>query len=349
MPKKLSKKPKVLDLFSGCGGMSYGFEMAGFDIVAGIDDWNDALATFEKNHSGAKVFNVDLGNPNLQELKKELGDIDVVVGGPPCQGFSISGHRNPDDPRNNLYKGFVQIVKKFNPSAFVLENVPNLVSMDQGKIKDNIINDFQKLGYKVTYKILLASDYGVPQNRRRVVFVGLKSKQEFSFPDPTTPNDKTTVAEAISDLPDKDLEDGFKIKTKAKSSFQNWARSSKSEIHNHQLTNHEQKTVDLISMVPDGGNYKDLPKEFQNTRRVNIAWTRFNSKKQSPTIDTGHRHHFHYKFNRVPTVRESARLQSFPDGFIFTGSKTSQYKQVGNAVPPLLAEKIGQALLKQLS
>jgi DNA (cytosine-5)-methyltransferase 1 len=118
------------------------------------------------------------------------------------------------------------------------------------------------------------------------------------------------------------------------------------KIYNHKLTSHDNKTVKIISLVPDGGNYKDLPLEHMNSRKVHIAWTRFNSKKPSPTIDTGHRHHFHYKYNRVPTVRESARLQSFPDGFIFLGSKTGQYKQVGNAVPPLLAEQIGKNILR---
>ena len=121
-------------------------------------------------------------------------------------------------------------------------------------------------------------------------------------------------------------------------------RNGLNKIHNHVVTNHDKKTVDIIALVPDGGNYKNLPENLRNTRKVNIAWTRYNSKKPSLTIDTGHRHHFHYKFNRIPTVRESARLQSFPDDFIFSGSKTSQYKQVGNAVPPLMAEEVASAL-----
>ena len=119
-------------------------------------------------------------------------------------------------------------------------------------------------------------------------------------------------------------------------------------VYNHEVTQHNEQTVRIISMVPDGGNYKDLPKEFQETRKVHIAWTRLNSKRPSITIDTGHRHHFHYKWNRVPTVRESARIQSFPDDFIFLCSKTSQYKQVGNAVPPLMAKAIAEKLKKQL-
>jgi DNA (cytosine-5)-methyltransferase 1 len=123
-------------------------------------------------------------------------------------------------------------------------------------------------------------------------------------------------------------------------------RANSKAVWNHQITNHAPKTIETIALVPDGGNYKNLPEHLQNTRRVNIAWTRYSSSKPSHTIDTGHRHHFHYKFNRIPTVRESARLQSFPDSFIFSNSRTSQYKQVGNAVPPLLAQVIGEQLMK---
>lgn len=340
------KKIKILDLFSGCGGLSYGLEKVGFQVIAGIDNWADALDTFKLNHKNAIVLNIDLGSVDTVEIKKKIGKVDVIVGGPPCQGFSISGHRDLNDPRNKLYKGFVELVEAFKPKVFVMENVPNLISMGQGKIKDEIIRDFEDLGYEVKYKVLLASEYGVPQNRRRVVFVGVKGINTFQFPEPIFIDNKINTFEAISDLPNHDLMDGQILKKEPLSDYQKKMRSKKSEICNHVLSNHDKKTVEIISLVPDGGNYKDLPKEYINTRRVNIAWTRFNSKKPSPTIDTGHRHHFHYKYNRVPTVRECARLQSFPDSFIFMGSKTSQYKQVGNAVPPLLAEAIGKEILK---
>jgi len=322
----------------------------GFHVIAGIDNWNDALMTFEKNHPGAKTFIKDLGNCNPQELKKEIGEIDIVIGGPPCQGFSISGKRDPNDSRNRLYQGFVKIVKFFKPKAFVLENVPNLVSMAGGQIKDSIISDFNSLGYDVKHKVLLASDYGVPQNRKRVVFVGMLDKNVFEFPtgDFADSKSKVTCSQALSDLPEASVDDGASYTTKSKSVYQELMRKHSNQIFNHQITNHDKKTIDIISMVPDGGNYKDLPEHLRNVRNVHIAWTRYSSKKPSLTIDTGHRHHFHYKFNRIPTVRESARLQSFPDEFIFYGSKTSQYKQVGNAVPPLMAHQIAKSLLKAL-
>lgn len=349
--KRYNKNPAVIDLFSGCGGMSYGFAQQGFNIIAGIDNWNDALVTFTKNHAGSKGIIADLSNFNPEDLDKISENIDVVIGGPPCQGFSISGKRDPNDPRNQLYKGFLKVVEHFKPKAFVLENVPNLVSMKSGKIKDSLLNAFNALGYEVKYKIILASDYGVPQNRKRVVFVGMLSRNNFEFPEGnySNPSNKISCSEAISDLPEFFIEDGTEKRTPPQSNYQFLMRKKTDKIFNHQIMKHDKKTIETVALVPDGGNYKDLPNHLQNTRKVHIAWTRYCSYKPSLTIDTGHRHHFHYKFNRVPTVRESARLQSFPDHFIFYGSKTSQYKQVGNAVPPLVAEKIAKALLKALN
>jgi DNA (cytosine-5)-methyltransferase 1 len=344
----MSIRKNVFSLFSGCGGLDLGFKQAGFNVIAAVDNWADALKTHSLNFPGTEIINTDLGNIDIKLLNKFNGKIDVVIGGPPCQGFSISGKRDINDPRNNLYIGFLDVVKFLSPKAFVMENVPNLVAMNNGKIKDKILADFEQLGYKTVYKILLASDFGAPQNRKRVFFVGLKNK-EFKFPSPIfDAKNKITCYQAISDLPDKDIEDGKQYTNKPKSSFQELMREKSLGIYNHQLTKHDQKTINTIALVPDGGNYKDLPVSLQNTRRVNIAWTRYASNKPSLTIDTGHRHHFHYKFHRVPTVRESARLQSFPDHFIFCGSKTSQYKQVGNAVPPILANIIAKELKKLL-
>lgn len=353
-----NKKLRVVDLFSGCGGLSYGFLNAGFEIVLAIDNWKDALDTFVINHPGAIALETDLSNfePSLltKTYKINPGEIDVVIGGPPCQGFSISGKRMTDDTRNNLYKSFVKIVKYLKPKAFILENVPNLVSMGNGTIKDQIIEDFEKLGYTVVYKILKASDYGVPQNRRRVIFVGLSGNTAFVFPEPTHgedmyPNLYVSSKEAIGDLPEESIPDGFPYPTEPESEYQKSMRKKTKGVYNHIITEHTKQTKKIIAMVPDGGSYKNLPKELHLTRKVNIAWTRLNSLKPSFTIDTGHFHHFHYKYNRVPTARESARLQSFPDSFIFTGGKTSQLKQVGNAVPPILANVLAKKLVYYLS
>lgn len=350
-----NKKLKIIDLFSGCGGLSYGFEQAGFEVVLAIDNWEDSLKTFAKNHPHSKTCLASLGEYPVSKLCKDnglsKGKIDVVVGGPPCQGFSIAGKRDKNDPRNSLYKSFVDMVSYLKPRAFILENVPNLVSMGGGAIKEQIIKDFEKLGYKVSYKILLAADYGVPQNRRRVVFVGLLNGKNFEFPAETHGGKKSgyvTAYDAISDLSEKSAENGTPYTSKPLSGYQLLMRKKSKAIYNHQATEHSEQTKKIISLVPDGGNYKNLPLKLQDTRKVNIAWTRLNSKKPSFTIDTGHNHHFHYKYNRVPTVRESARLQSFPDNFVFLGNKTSQLKQVGNAVPPLLGRSIAIQLLKYI-
>lgn len=345
----MKNKPTVIDLFCGCGGLSYGFIEAGYDVLLGIDNWKDAIRTFENTHKNSKGIVADLFNETPQEISKKakVNDVDVIIGGPPCQGFSIAGKRIIDDERNQLYKSFVGFVKYYQPKVFLMENVPNIVSIGKGFVKDSIINDFEKLGYRVMYKVLLASDYGVPQNRRRAFFVGTKDSKEFIFPKPTTEN-PISAKDAISDLSEKSVTDGTKYKTEPKSEYQKIIRGKSIGVYNHEITNHSEQTTSIISLVPDGGNYKDLPEEFRKTRNVNIAWTRLNSKKPSFTIDTGHRHHFHYKYNRVPTVRESARIQSFPDTFIFLGSKTSQYKQVGNAVPPILAKELAKEIKKYL-
>ena len=339
----------VIDLFCGCGGFSLGFERAGFNVLLGIDVWNDALKTFKHNHKNSDTLQADLSTLSPEQILPLLKNqkIDVIIGGPPCQGFSVAGKRIVDDIRNKLYKNFVRFVEFFKPKAFVMENVPNILSIGGGVVKESIIKDFAELGYSVEYKVLTASDYGVPQNRRRAFFVGFLNGHKFEFPTPLE-TEKITSSEALSDLPEGSVTDGDSYPNEALSDYQKLMREKSDKLYNHQTTAHNQKTIDIISQVPDGGNYKDLPIELQGTRKVHIAWTRLNSSKPSFTIDTGHRHHFHYSYNRIPTARESARIQSFPDDFIFTCSRTSQLKQIGNAVPPLMAEAVAKSILLQL-
>ena len=339
----------VLDLFCGCGGISLGFEQAGYRILLGIDVWEDALKTFNHNHKHSDTLCVDLSTLLPEEVNNKIkGEkVDVIVGGPPCQGFSIAGKRIVEDKRNELYKSFVRMVEYFKPKAFVLENVPNILTMGGGIIKEAILKDFESLGYTVVTKVLLASNYGVPQNRKRAIFVGLLNGAKFEYPEPTISTPVTTW-EAISDLPDHSVKNGEGYLCEPLSEYQKLMRKDSNGIYDHEITIHNDKTKEIIAMVPDGGTYKDLPLELQQTRKVHIAWTRLNSKKPSITIDTGHRHHFHYKYNRIPTVRESARIQSFPDDFVFLCSKTSKLKQVGNAVPPLMAKSIAEKLISYI-
>ncbi len=345
---------KIIDLFAGVGGLSLGFEQAGFETIASVDIWEDAVETYNHNHksqvgivSDIKDFN-DHTLPSLLEKHKVTG----VVGGPPCQGYSSArlSDRSQrilgiNEERNQLYLEFVRTVKISKPDFFLLENVRGMVSMDKGAFVQDILNRFGALGYTVTFKILNAADYGVPQSRQRVFFVGLKDR-EFEFPEPQ--GYVISCKDALSDLPLR-AKGSVDYKVEPKNSFQKKMRKGSKSILNHEETQHSEQTVEIISMVPDGGNIKSLPEKYWQVRKFNKAFQRMNSNLPSLTIDTGHRNYFHYSQNRIPTVRESARIQSFPDKFEFLGSKTSQYKQVGNAVPPLLALALANEISRQLN
>lgn len=349
-------KLSVIDLFCGAGGLSYGLELAGFDIVLGVDNDKDSISTFTANHKNSIGANIDMFADDyliqINQLTKGK-KIDVVVGGPPCQGFSLTGTRDFDDRRNTLYLRMFGIVKHFKPEAFIIENVPGMATLYSGQVKEEIISRFTKLGYEVNNQILIAANYGVPQLRRRLVFVGVKKKYgKFEFPEPThNSTNYVSTSDAISDLPSRVSEVGLdidKYDKKPLTEYQKAMRKNSNTLYNHVAAVHTQKVIDVIKLVPEGGNYKDLPVGIGEHRNFHEAWTRYHSKKPSKTIDTGHRNHFHYKWNRVPTVRENARLQSFPDTFRFLGTKTSQFRQVGNAVPPLLAKNLGLKLLEKL-
>ncbi len=351
------KKLSVLDLFCGCGGLSHGFAQAGYDIALGIDNDKQAIETFRATHPNANSICCDIRQLSSGDLVSNLPKrgVDVVIGGPPCQGLSLSGSRKLNDDRNSLYKKFIDVVKMLNPKAVLIENVPGIASLYKGVVKDNILQSLQKLGYSVKFEILRASDFGVPQHRRRIFFVGLKDA-DFNFPMPTHFSDKEqspsrqtmiTCHDAISDLPllDEDLgsiSQAYHVKPTNK--YQALMRLNSSDIRNHIAAKHSDRIKKIISLVPAGGNYKTLPPKYRSTRNFHVAWTRFPDRQPAPTIDTGHRHHFHYSANRVPTVRECARLQSFPDSFVFVGNKTEQFRQVGNAVPPILAKALAESL-----
>jgi DNA (cytosine-5)-methyltransferase 1 len=342
---------KVIDLFCGCGGLSHGFQQAGYHIVAGVDIDKQALTTYQNNFKGAQAIESD-----IFELEKNISDqfknCDVLLGGPPCQGFSLAGKLDISDKRNQLIFSYLNIINKIKPKAVVIENVPNILNFDNGAFAEAIVKGLEKIGYLVDVFKINCSDYGVPQNRNRVFFIAtIKTRFSIDQLENFKVIIKQTTNDAISDLPILDNELGeFKVpyRKKSKNKYQKTMRENSIFIYNHEAVNHTDKTKKIISLVPDGGNYKDLPIELQSTRKVNIAWTRMNSQKPCFTIDAGHNHHFHYSANRVPTVRECARIQSFPDDFIFYGNRTSQYRQVGNAVPPLVAKIIANILLDSL-
>lgn len=342
---------KIIDLFCGCGGLSLGFEKAGFEVALAIDMWKDAITTYNHNNKNNIAVCEDIHNFTNDFLDKFTNENNIVgiIGGPPCQGFSTVGKRDVNDPRNQLYREYCRFVERIKPEFFVLENVKGLITLSGGAFRDDIVERFGKLGYKVVYQVLNASDYGVPQNRNRVFFVGIKNKQ-FIFPQAQSLH--LTSKDGISDLPDITNETGnehsYKYDKTPVNDFQRLMREGSKEVLNHQITVHTEQTVSVISKIPDGGKIKDLPPEYWNIRKYNKAFERMSSKRPANTVDTGHRNYFHYSLNRIPTARENARLQSFPDTFEFLGNKISQYKQIGNAVPPLLAQVIAEAIKTQI-
>ncbi len=349
-------KYSVLDLFCGCGGLSKGFEMAGYNIALGVDFNEPALETYAYNHKGCKTLFADLSKEDTFDSIEELlkgKSVDVIIGGPPCQGFSLTGRRQFDDERNKLYLAMIETVRRFRPKAFMIENVPGMATLYKGEVKDEIMKRFTDMGYKMSNQILCSADYGVPQIRKRLFFVGIRDGEKaFVFPEPSCPKDKyVTCEQALSDLPSLENSlggDVMEYESSPITEYQKTMRGNCSILHNHKAIDHKQFVKDTIAQVPDGGNWKDLPAGVGESRKFHMAWTRYRSDAPSRTIDTGHRNNFHYKWNRCPTVRESARLQSFPDDFVFLGTKGQQDKQVGNAVPCLMAKAVALQILKYL-
>ncbi len=359
----MNKKFTCVDLFSGAGGLSRGFYDAGYDVVLGVDFDEAALRTFKENHGKAEAMRLDLFNHGnidviVDYLDKKGIKLDVLVGGPPCQGFSIAGPRDMNDKRNSLYLAMVKLADRLKPQAIVLENVPGMLQTNDGIGAKRIVEDFKEIGYTMTPKLLYAPDYGIPQIRKRVFFVGLRDSTEpFEFPEPLYSEDKyITCEEAICDLPALQTEDGEIIYGEeiqdyampVSNDYQKKMRGKSKKVYNHIGSIPIEKTKKMIALVPEGKNYKSLPDEYRTMYKYHEALTRYHSKKPSLTINTGHRSHFHYKYNRIPTVRESARLQSFPDDFIFYGNKSEQYRQVGNAVPPILGQVVAAKLKEYL-
>lgn len=343
-------KYKVIDLFCGAGGLSLGFENVGFEICHAIDFNKYAIQTYNKNLKYPCGRVMDLTSIP-ESFFEELPEIDGIIGGPPCQGFSTAGQRKPDDIRNKLYEEYFKILDKVNPKFFVIENVVGILTYANGEIKNDIIKRAEDLGYKVYYEILNAVDYGVPQYRRRVIFVGIKANlidggKEYEFPKKSVENE-LTIEMAISDLtefiPENQPEQVEYAKV-AQNEFQKTMRQGATVVYNHNYTNHSSKTIETIKRVPEGGSIKDLPIEERGGRKYLALLRKMDRNKPALTIDTGHRTYFHYNEPRIPSVREVARLQSFPDAFVFYGPKAEQYKQVGNAVPPMLAEQIAKSI-----
>lgn len=354
-----STKYKVLDLFCGCGGISEGYHLAGFDIVGGIDFNEHATLTFAHNFKGAKVHNIDITQFPDSQIMEEYSDVDVIVGGPPCQGFSTANRhqKEMEDPRNKLFFEYIRFVQNIRPKIIMIENVRGLLTRDNGYAIDRLTELLGSEGYNISYQVLDASDYGVPQNRKRAIIVGIRKDFrdiEFDF-DSIERRDKTTVEDAIGELYDfEDAPNGAKRLTiEADSVLRKYLRADNGLVLDHDIVYPAEKVQERIKHVPQGGNWQYVPSHLWPNDRQNrhsSAYKRLNPTTQSCTIDTGNAHsnYFHPLYNRIPTIRESARLQSFPDSFEFVGPRGSKYRQVGNAVPPLLSKAIACAINKIL-
>lgn len=351
----------VIDLFCGIGGFSKGFEKAGFNILSGIDIWPTALETFSKNHKNASTLLADIRNLDNNFFLEYREKIDVLIAGPPCQGFSMSGKRDPKDKRNTLSEEIVRIVSLIKPNVIVMENVVGLLSMktpDGIYVKDIITKKFNEINYKIKYKVLNAADYGVPQIRKRVIFIA-SNKIEPVFPGPIHAENITnslfevkinkwvTTKEALSNIPDI----GNPEYTNPKNEFQKMMSNSTKKIYNHEGTNHNKEVLKRMSLVPSGGNWKDIPKEFYNVGGIHSNnYRRLDPDKPSITLKHASKSMIiHYKYDRGLSVREVARLQSFYDNFILCGTKAQQHQQLANAVPPSLGYSIAKKIKIQLS
>lgn len=349
-------KPKVIDLFAGVGGLSLGFEQNGFDVVLANEYDASIAAAYEKNHVGTKMIVGDITQLDLEKtFKPYAGIVDVVIGGPPCQGFSQKGQRKTiHDERNFLFKYYVKVVDLVRPKYFVMENVPNLLTAESGYFRREIEELFNDMGYHLKMGVLNASDFGVPQNRRRAVIIGKQKSDAPNLPKPK--NTTVTIWDAISDLAYLNSGEGSEeqeYKTAPETDYEKMLRDGCCILHNHVATNHSPLALERLALIPPNSGREVLPEEHLTKSIYSGTWTRMRKDEISVTIttrfDTPSSGKFTHPFlDRAITVREAARIQSFPDDFVFVGNKGSQMKQVGNAVPPLLAGAIAQVIMKDI-
>jgi DNA (cytosine-5)-methyltransferase 1 len=381
---------KSIDLFSGAGGLSCGLEWAGFQPLLANELVPQYAKTYQANHPNTEVITGDIRTVCELSLKQRLGisegEIDLVAGGPPCQGFSINAPiRTLDDARNHLFRDFLRIVSSIKPKAVLIENVPGIISLGRGTVVEQIYKELQSMGYKVEHKILFAGHYGVPQMRFRTVFIGIRNfSGEIIFPEPeynaqavanftgakslcipvsplfaSNLKSYTTVWDAISDLPE--IANGNDVSPAEYASapgnnYQRILRNS-NKLTAHYCTKISEINLERLKYIPQGGSWRDIPfnllpeglkraKRSDHTKR----YGRLHPKSLCSTVLTKCDPHwgsfFHPIQDRVISVREAARIQSFPDAYGFSGNITQQYEQIGNAVPPLLGKAIGDEIAK---
>ena len=364
----MSRAFTAIDLFCGAGGLSEGFRQAGFHILAGNDLDAAAGLTYAATHEEAKFLPGPIENISANDFLRvaglKSGALDCLIGGPPCQAYSVYNHqRGMHDKRSNLFEQYLRLVAGLQPNWVVLENVTGITSVGNGSPVNGIISGLHRLGYMVESRILKAEEYGVPQERRRIFFVGNRRGLELRWPTPTHGPGLApfaTVADALGDLPA--LANGehrgvVRYAKIAKGAYQRAMREGCSLVHNHSAPRLSPVNIERLKHIPQGGSWRDVPfhllpegmkkaKRSDHTKR----YGRLALSGLASTILTKCDLHWgafiHPTQERALTVREAARFQSFPDKFIFHGSRTEQFVQVGNAVPPLLGRQIAQAIVE---
>ncbi|GAB6073603.1 DNA cytosine methyltransferase [Nautilia lithotrophica] len=347
----------VVDLFCGAGGFSFGFELAGLKVKYGIDVWEPALRSFKENHDYSEVLMEDIFEFKGKRLNEIFSQIDVILGGPPCQAFSTVGKRALDDKRALLVKEYARIIKEVKPQVFVFENVKGFPSFAKGILLREILDLFDSLGYELTFGVLNAKDYGVPQNRERFIIIGALDKK-IEFPEPL--NFEWSFRDATSDLPEIHAgEKAERYLTEPQNDLQRYYRRKSPEVlTEHEAKNHSNKLLEMMKFIPEGKSahevFLNMPEELRPTSGYKNTYKRIKWDEPAPTITRNYcvpssSNCIHPQYNRALTLREAARIQSFPDDFVFYGSDTDKRIQVGNAVPPLLGKAIAEQILKSFN
>ncbi len=370
MKQGLKLGPSVVELFAGAGGMMLGLEEAGFTTLLANEVHAHPCMTLRRNFPGTPIVEGSIRDFSASELFRAAGynqipQIDLVAGGPPCQGFSNAGMKDVNDPRNTLIGDFIRIVNEVRPRGFLLENVTGLVNLRGGRLWDNVAQELDELGYKFHVAVLHAADYGVPQMRKRLIVLGARDEAPPPHPEPThAPSGElslfgptkpyVTCGEALADIPAiAPGETRTSYDVDPVTEYQKRMRAGSTQLLNHVASRHTAATIEYLSLFPPGGNIDDIPVHLRTGKQGVQRWPLDGLAR---TITTAPEDFVHPTVDRIPTIREEARIQSFPDRFEFMGQRTagnqmrrlgycSQSQQVGNAVPPLLAEAVGKAVI----
>lgn len=343
---------KAIDIFSGAGGMSIGASMVGIDVVVAVEYDKHAAATFKANHPNSEIIAKDIREVTLDEKYKNPF---LLFGGPPCQGFSTSNTktRNTQNTNNSLFHEYIRQVKELTPEWFVFENVEGIKSFEKGTVIEKLEEEFEKLGYKTKWDVLTASDYGVPQSRNRFFMIGNKLGIDFMFPEKHTK--VVTVNEAIEDLPKLKNGDSYEIldyKTIEANSYAKLMRGTSEKVSQNFVSRNKDYVIERYKHIKPGQNWRAIPEElmknYADTKNCHSGiYKRLDPNSPSVVIANYRKNMLIHPFeNRGLSVREAARIQSFPDDFVFKGNLSFQQQQIGNAVPPLLAKAIFEQIIK---